>query len=167
MLPNVCFQQRILELLAFFVKMPLRKAVDRNAAFGYTGKHRRMSKQERKFRIVSIALSLVVLGVLTFALFAPTNAIEFDPNGTYKEALDLPDSNPRSLATQTIQWALGLLGLVAVVMIIFGGFMWMTSAGNEQRVTKGKEILQWAVIGLVVILLSWAIVIFVFRTATQ
>ncbi|MFC1687649.1 pilin [Patescibacteria group bacterium] len=123
-----------------------------------------MSQNEKKFRIVSVLLSFVVLGILTFALFAPTNAITFDPGNRYQQALQLPDTDPEGIAISTVQWALGLLGLVAVVMIIAGGFMWMTSAGNEARVTKAKEIIKWAVVGMMVIFLSWAIVTFVFTS---
>ncbi len=108
-------------------------------------------------------VTAVIIGVSIFALYAPTLAIEFDPDNRYKQELNLPDTDPNELAVRVIQWSLGFLGLVAVAMIIFGGFMWMTSAGNEQRVTQGKEVIKWAVIGLVVVMLSWAIVVFVVR----
>lgn len=59
-----------------------------------------------------------------------------------------------------IQWILGLLGLFAVIMILYGGFTWMTAGGNEEKVEKAKKIVTAAVIGLVIILVAWAIVIF-------
>lgn len=123
-----------------------------------------MPQNEKRFRIVSVLLSFVVLGLLSFALFAPTNAITFDPANNIKKSLQLPDTNPENIAISTVQWALGLLGLVSVIMIIAGGFMWMTSAGNETRITKGKEIIKWAIVGMMVIFLSWAIVTFVFTS---
>src|SRR3989344_1595220 len=55
-------------------------------------------------------------------------------------------------------------------MIIYGGYTWMTAAGNPDNVDKGKRILVNAVIGLVVILISYAVVTFVinrFGAATQ
>lgn len=123
-----------------------------------------MLQNEKRFRIATIIITTLVIGVFIFALYAPTNAIEFDPNHEYKNELNLPDTEPDALAVRVIQWALGFLGLISVGMIIFGGFMWMTSAGNEQRVEKGREIIKWAVIGLVVVMLSWAIVVFVFQS---
>jgi uncharacterized membrane protein YjfL (UPF0719 family) len=46
-------------------------------------------------------------------------------------------------------------------MFIYGGFVWLTSAGNEQKVTQGRNILMWAALGLVIIFLAYAIVKFV------
>ncbi len=66
-----------------------------------------------------------------------------------------------------IQWVLGLLGLIAVIMILWGGFMWMTAGGNEDKVATAKKIITAAVIGLIVILLAWAIVTFVVSTASN
>lgn len=74
--------------------------------------------------------------------------------------INLPDANPREITLRTIQWILGFLGLISVVMIIFGGFTWMTSAGNEKRIELAKQVLTSSVIGLVIILLSWAMVSF-------
>ncbi|MBI5404632.1 MAG: hypothetical protein HY976_00225 [Candidatus Kerfeldbacteria bacterium] len=63
-----------------------------------------------------------------------------------------------------ISWVLGILALVAVVMIIIGGFQWMTAAGNEEKIEKAKKVISAAVIGLIIVLLAWAIVIFVAGT---
>ena len=110
--------------------------------------------------------SLVITGVSLAAnrLFAeePFQGVQFDPEGKIKQATKLPDESPVNITVNVIQWALGFLGLVAVIMILWGGFTWMTAAGNEERVRKAKEVLRAAIIGLIVILLSWAIVTFIF-----
>lgn len=59
---------------------------------------------------------------------------------------------------------LGVAPLVAVVMLIFGGFMWMTSGGDEERIEHSKKTVSGALIGMVIILLSWALVNFVIKT---
>ncbi len=51
-----------------------------------------------------------------------------------------------------------LLGIVAVFVIILGGFNMMTSSGDPGKVKKGKDTILWGVIGLVVCILSYAIV---------
>ncbi len=56
---------------------------------------------------------------------------------------------------------LGLVGLVAIGAIIYGGFTYTTSAGDTGKVQKGKSILIYGVIGLIVALLAFAIVRFV------
>lgn len=80
----------------------------------------------------------------------------FDPS----QSLGLSTTDLVSTVTRIIQWVLGLLGLVAVIMIIIGGFRWMTAGGNEEKVEAAKKILTAAIIGLIIVLLAWAIVIF-------
>ncbi|MFA6909052.1 MAG: hypothetical protein WC289_04165 [Patescibacteria group bacterium] len=83
---------------------------------------------------------------------------------TFGSTFGLGTSDLQSTVTKIIQWVLGLLGLIAVIMILYGGFIWMTAGGNEERVETAKKIITAAVVGLVVVLLAWAIVIFVIRT---
>lgn len=67
------------------------------------------------------------------------------------------------LVTQVIRYILGTIALIATGMFIWGGIMMMTSAGNAERVKKAKDTLAWAAVGIVVIILSWAIIQFVLR----
>ncbi len=55
----------------------------------------------------------------------------------------------------------GLLGIIAVVIILYGGFIWMTAAGNEERVDKARKMIVAGVIGLAIILSAYAIARFV------
>ena len=57
--------------------------------------------------------------------------------------------------------ALGVIGFVAVVMIVIGGLQYTTSSGDAGKVTKAKNTIMYGVIGLVVALLAFAIVNFV------
>jgi len=66
-----------------------------------------------------------------------------------------------------IQLLLGLMTLIAVALIIYAGFVWLTAAGNEENVEKAKRIISAAVVGLIIVLLAWAIVIFVARTTAN
>ena len=52
---------------------------------------------------------------------------------------------------------LGFLGVIAVIMIMYAGFMWMTAFGNEERVAKAKKTILWGVVGILVIGSSWTI----------
>jgi len=54
-----------------------------------------------------------------------------------------------------------ILGAVAVIMVIIGGFMYVTSGGDTTAVTKAKNTILYAVVGLVVAILAYAIVHFV------
>jgi len=57
---------------------------------------------------------------------------------------------------------LGLLGIIFLVLIIYAGYNWMTAGGDEEKVTKAKETLQRAVIGLIIITAAYSITYFVF-----
>lgn len=65
-----------------------------------------------------------------------------------------------------IRAILGLVGAVALLMFIYGGFLWLTSGGNPDKIKKGKETLVWAAIGLAFIFSSYIIANFVIRAIT-
>jgi hypothetical protein len=62
---------------------------------------------------------------------------------------------------QIIRVALGFLGIIAVVIILMGGFKWMTAQGNDDKVTEAKKLIISGIIGLVIILSAYAIASFV------
>lgn len=64
----------------------------------------------------------------------------------------------RGIVLTIINFFLTFLGLLAVIMVIYGGFLYVSSAGNEENVNKAKKILLYAVIGIVVIIVSFALV---------
>ena len=59
--------------------------------------------------------------------------------------------------TTIINVFLGVAFVLAVVMIVYSGYRMIFSAGNEEQVTRAKTILRWAIIGIIVIVLSYAI----------
>lgn len=68
-----------------------------------------------------------------------------------------------SLLGNIIAKAMGVMGSIALVMIVYGGFLTMTAAGNAENVKKGTNILIWSTLGLVVIFASYMIVDLVFE----
>ncbi|MCX6796066.1 MAG: hypothetical protein NTW06_01050 [Candidatus Falkowbacteria bacterium] len=60
-----------------------------------------------------------------------------------------------------IQAALSFLGVLFLILMIYGGYVWMKARGNESEVTRAKEILTNAGIGLVIVILAYAISYFV------
>lgn len=77
---------------------------------------------------------------------------------------DYSDVNePGEIVQNIVAIAFGLLGLIAVVMIIYAGFLWLTAAGEEEKATKGKTLLFQAVIGLIIILSAYMVTYFVLR----
>jgi len=68
---------------------------------------------------------------------------------------------PTSIATTGINAALSLTFLLFLILAIYSGIRWMTARGKEEHVTKAKDILEAAIIGLVVISLAYGITNFV------
>lgn len=62
-----------------------------------------------------------------------------------------------------INWALAISFIAAVIVLIYGGFLYITSAGNADNATKGKTAIMNALIGIVIIVLSYIIVQIVYR----
>ena len=75
--------------------------------------------------------------------------------------IQLGTTDPRTIMARVINVAMMFLGIIAVGIIIFAGFKWMTSKGNEEQIESAKNILKAGVIGLVIVLASWGIAAFV------
>lgn len=73
----------------------------------------------------------------------------------------LSTADPRVLIGRIIQIALSFLGAIAIIIIMYAGFLWTTSGGDEEKITKAKSILKNAIIGLIIILASWGITTFI------
>ncbi|MFA4833258.1 MAG: pilin [Patescibacteria group bacterium] len=107
--------------------------------------------------------NLIVIIFLIFASFTVANFVfaQVDLGMEYGAQIGLSDQDPRITIAKVIQAALGFLGIIAVVLIMYAGWLWMTSEGNEEKIEKAKSILKNAVIGLVIILSSFAIASFI------
>ena len=73
---------------------------------------------------------------------------------------------PQLIAAKIINSLLGLLGTVALVYVIYAGYLIMTAGGNEEQVTKGKNVLKNGVIGLAIILSAYGLTKLAVRFAT-
>lgn len=130
----------------------------------------------RKIKMLVAGLALLMAtGIGALAVNQPAYAAkcpEGSKNETYTNNLaecNVEETEGKASlmgrADTIINVALGVIGLVAVVMIIFGGFFYVTSQGNPENVKKGKNTIMYGVIGLVVALLAFAIVNFVLSEA--
>lgn len=73
------------------------------------------------------------------------------------------DGSLQVFIARIIQQLLTFLGIVFFLLVLYAGFMWMTAAGNEDQVGKARKILTTAAIGLAIVVLSYAITVFVMR----
>jgi uncharacterized BrkB/YihY/UPF0761 family membrane protein len=107
-------------------------------------------------------LSLVLLSLLFVPLY---NALALEVGiQEVQSEIQLGQRDVRATAASIINVAMGLLGIITVCLILYGGFLWMTASGSEEKVEKAQKIIVSAVIGLALILASWAIARFVLES---
>jgi Mg/Co/Ni transporter MgtE len=117
-------------------------------------------------KIVALAMALFIitpaLAIMPTSDTSQALALNNEDVGMdYADDTGLGDRDPREIAASIINIALGFLGILAVIIILIGGFQWMTAAGNEDKVSQAQKIIVAGVIGLVIILASWGIASFV------
>ena len=115
-------------------------------------------------KITSILFAFLMC--MNFLAFTPALANPSPPTDdllgvSYGAETGLADTDIRITIAYIIRSALGLLGTIALVLIVYAGFLWMTAGGNDDQITKAKGVLSAAIIGLVIILSSFAISTFV------
>lgn len=111
--------------------------------------------------LAAMALPLAAGAVSTSPLGVGDTGIGY---GAYT---GLSGTDLRITIANIIRTAMGLLGIIAVLIILYGGFMWMTAAGNDDRVGKAKQIITAGIIGLLIIITSYAIASFVVSSLVQ
>jgi hypothetical protein len=116
----------------------------------------------KKLLIISIAIFLF-LPVLTLA--GDTNSAAGGHTGS-SVSLNNPLTGSASDVTggipaiigKIINAVLGIVGSLALLMFVYGGLLWMTAAGRDEKITQGKNIIIWSTLGLIVIFSSYAVV---------
>lgn len=122
------------------------------------------------FLILTIALAAIpmLFGMAAFAQSPSTPPPDYNLRNTACAAgLPCGDVSPALVIATIINVVVSVIGVVAVVMIVYGGALWMTAAGNEEKITQAKRLLVNAVIGLAIIMMAFAISSFVFSTLEQ
>jgi cbb3-type cytochrome oxidase subunit 3 len=112
-------------------------------------------------KFIIICFSIILLSsnfVLADSLFQQgldktANGLGFD---TGKEAVTI-----ETRIGIIIQAILSFLGVIFFLLMIYGGFLWMTAKGNDQQVDKAKNLITAAIIGLVIVVAAYAISYFV------
>lgn len=115
------------------------------------------------FTIFSIIM-LVLIPMFSFVPLAKADANSMLWGGheqNVQVATGLGNTDPRTMAGSVLKVLLGFLGIIAVLLILYGGFKWMTAAGDEGNVDTAKKIISAGVIGLVIILAAFGVSQFV------
>lgn len=125
--------------------------------------------KKRLFFLISLAM---LTNLLSFS-FAPLNVQaaedeignliegQLEPIGDIYGNPDVDENTFAEAISKIIKIVLGFLGVIFIILIIYAGFNWMTSAGNEEKIEKAKKTMVAAVIGVAIVLMAYAITYFV------
>jgi len=122
-----------------------------------------------------IGLIITILSIVSFIIFPslpvyaqgpPSDASTIIKKGVVDTGLAAglgnTETDLRAVAARIIYYLLGFLGILFTILIIYGGFIWMTAGGNEEKVASSKKILTNSAIGLLIIIVAYGLTKFVF-----
>jgi len=109
----------------------------------------------------TFALFLGVVVFLIMPTFVLAQGVDFGTS--YLSSIGLATQDIRTTIVNILRVAYGILGVVTLILIVYAGFIWMTSQGKPEVINRAKKIIINAVIGLLIIILAAAITEFIFR----
>ena len=115
-------------------------------------------------------MSLLKSLLLSATFFLPTPVLAFSLTSTIKNPLIASGGHLESAGSLYSRLAImmtTLTGIIFLVMVIYAGFLILTSQGKDEQIEKGKQILIWCAIGMIVIASAYIIVNFYVTTANS
>ena len=103
------------------------------------------------------------LGIFTLMAVFVKKTLAIDPLEWLQQITELPSagSSLEEFIIKIINWAIGFSAIVAVVMIVFAGFKYITANGDENKISSATKTLTYAIVGLVVCFIAVMLVNFV------
>jgi len=115
-----------------------------------------------KITIISLAICMLWGAPVQAARWVNTAQESFNATSP---GFGVPDGSrpidPRQYVASIIQVILGFLGVIALLLIIYAGFSWMTAQGNKDKIEKAQQTLATSIIGLLIVLAAFSVTIFV------
>ena len=102
-----------------------------------------------------------LLGILVLPFMASAQVSGITSGLTYANTMGLGTRDIQATIFGIVNIIMGFLGIIAVLLILYGGFIWMTAQGSEEKITKARKIIVGGVIGLAIILSALGITNFV------
>ncbi len=114
---------------------------------------------------------MAIMGLFFVMVFLLPTIVSAQSNGqyglNYAANVGLSTEDIRVAAVRIIRNILTVLGILAVIIILYGGFVWMTSQGDRQKIDLAKKIILNAAIGLIIIMMAFAIVQWIFSVLSS
>lgn len=135
-----------------------------------------MSIRKEVTNMKKLIVSVMLLSLLVLPLTAGAAELTADDLGlglggtTAGEGageIGLGDQDIMTSINSIIRVILSFLGILAVIIILWGGFIWMTAMGDETKVDKAKTLIIAGIVGIVIILSAYAIAEFVISSGLE
>lgn len=102
-----------------------------------------------KIKNLTKKLVLVFFSAFLFAASAAAEVNFANPTTT---------NTTEELVSSIVNWLLGITSAVVIIFLVYGGIMYITSSGDENQIEKSKKIINYAIIGLFLVLISYSVV---------
>lgn len=122
--------------------------------------------KERMRKIVSIVIIALLLAP-HFVIAAKTIHDAEGFLGQTVQETGLPTADVETSTATIVKGALGAVGIVFFVLMVYGGFLWMTDRGSDEQAKKAKDIIQAAIIGIILIVAAYAMTNYIFGRLNQ
>ncbi len=109
----------------------------------------------------TLVLAFWLLPNIVLAGYKINNATGFTENVAGRAGVER--SSVTNIVADGLRAGISLVGLFFFILTIYGGFIWMTARGSEERIEKGKKTVIAAIIGAAVVVMAYAITLFVGR----
>ncbi|MBI4975816.1 hypothetical protein HZC20_04010 [Candidatus Peregrinibacteria bacterium] len=119
-----------------------------------------MKSNTKLIKQILIVFALMVGAITLFTFMSTSYAAVISPTDNPSELGNVTgnEGSIRKLVLRIVNYFLGFLGILAVIMVIYGGVTYVTSAGNDEGVGNAKKIILYSLVGIIIILLAFAIV---------
>jgi len=121
---------------------------------------------KKTLKQLPVLILLLLILVFPYFVFGQTNGTMEGGlralGSTSGYSTDVSKTTISAIIGTVVNAFLGILGILFLCLMLYGGFLWMTARGNEEYITKAKELMRAAVIGLIIVTASYAISAFVF-----
>lgn len=116
--------------------------------------------KEKQMEMAKSAITASIIG-LSIGVAAPAFLKQIGSILGWTVEVDPDIGSPLTItqiATNVLDFLLSIVGILSLIMLIIGGMMYLTAAGDDDRIKKGKDIFKWAIIGIVISLASLVVV---------
>jgi len=96
----------------------------------------------------------IVYSISSLGLMAPAMIMAYTPPAE----TTLPEGSITAIVKQFMSWILGMVGFLGVIGFAIAGILYLTSAGDEDRIGTAKKAMTWSIVGVIVALLGVVII---------